>query len=247
MALQNVDLTLRQGAWNQGIYEVSTVPKEHLGTLRISSTGEKYRYASFNATIPGGNLCEQVPDGDANMVAQAAPTVAIAAKTFTFTPGGAVTYGDNELQGGSVMTTEGTGLGQIRRIAGNVAESAGTVLPIILEEGFAVATSTADTKMSVYPSEYRKVIKAATITNPIVGIAVGTVAALNWGWLQTAGLCCCLVTGTPALGAYVIANATDGSVGIADDDVAVGSQIVGVIKNTAGATGKYYPVWLLIE
>lgn len=238
---------LRQDAWNHGTYEVSTVGKEPFGALRIGWDGSKYRYASFNAVIPGGNLCEQVPDGDANMVAQAMPTIAIGAKTFTFTPGGAVTYAENELQGGYVMTTEGTGLGQIRRIAGNTAEAAGTVLPIELEEGFAVATDTADTKGSVYPSQYRLVIKAATITNPVVGVAVATQAAGQYGWLQTAGLSCVLVTGTPALGSYVIANATDGSVGIAAASIARTSQIIGVIVNTAGATGKYYPVMLLME
>lgn len=247
MAMANVDIILKQGGWNQGIYEVSVVPKEPYGTFRITGDGGKYRYAGFNATIPGGNLCEPVPDGDANMVAQTAPTIAIGAKTFTFTPGGNVDYGDNELQGGSFMVTAGTGLGQIRRIAGNVAEAAGTVLPIILEEGLTVATDTTDSKGSIYPSVYRQVIKAATITNPVVGITVGTVAALTWGWVQRGGLSCCLIAGTPALGAYLIANATDGSLGIADDDVAVGSQIVGVVVNTAGAAGKYYPVWLLLE
>ena len=77
-----------------------------------------------------------------------------------------------------VMVTEGTGLGQIYEIEGNVAEVAGTVLPITLVEAMVTATNTANSKGSVYPSIYRSAIVAATITNPVIGVSI------NPWWLQ---------------------------------------------------------------
>ena len=53
------------------------------------------------------------------------------------------------------------------------------------------------------------------------------------------------MTGTPAIGEMVIANATDGSLGTSA--MAKTSPFVGVIVHTAAATGKYYPVMLTLD
>jgi hypothetical protein len=236
---------IKKTSWAQGIYDVSVVQLEQLGNLRILDDGRKFRYAKAAGTVGNGKALEATYDADANMVAQAPPTIAIGAVAFTFVPGGNVTYLENELAGGFVITTEATGLGQTYKIAGNTAEIAGTSLPITLEDPFVTATDTANTKMSVYPSVYSAAIIAATITNPILGIATQPLAAGDFAWIQTSGPCACLIAGTPAIGSYVIANATDGSLGIGA--MAVSSPLVGVVINTAGATGKYYMVDLKID
>jgi hypothetical protein len=236
---------LKKTAWNQGVQEVSTYQQEELGAFRLLNDGRGYRYCRANATITAGKAIEAVDEADANMVAQALPLIAIGDKTFTFTPGGNVTYAEDALRGGWFIVTEGTGAGQTYKIAGNVAESVGTVLPIILEEAVVTATDTATSKGTISRSAYMDVIVAATITKPILGIATTALAAGNYAWIQTKGYCACLITGTPAIGSDIIANATDGSLGIGAE--AVTSRVIGRCVQTAGATGKYYMVDLQID
>ncbi|MHA2163012.1 MAG: hypothetical protein ACXABF_11365 [Candidatus Thorarchaeota archaeon] len=236
---------LKKTAFSQGVNEVSTVQQERLGTLRILEDGRKFRYASINATIGAGKAVEAVAEGDANLIAQALPTIAANAKSFTFTPGGAVTYIENYFADGYAQVSEGTGLGQQWQIAGSGAEVAGTVLPIQLYEGVQTATDTTDSKGSVFPNPYHLVILAATITNPVMGIATQDLVAARFAWLQTGGHAVALITGTPAIGVYLIANATDGSLGIRAG--AETSFHVGYVIGVAGATGKYYPVMLTID
>ena len=236
---------LKKTAWSQGIYEIATYQKEELGALRILNDGRMFRYMKSAATIAAGKAIEATDEADSNLEAQGLPTIAVGAKTFTFTPGGAVTYVDDYFRGGWLVITEGTGLGQTYKIAGNVAEAAGTVLPIILEDAIVTATDTANSKGSVYPSTYLRGIVAATITNPVLGIATQPLSALDYAWIQTRGPCACLIAGTPAIGSYIIANATDGSLGISS--MAVSSPLVGVVIGTAGADTKYYMVDLKID
>jgi hypothetical protein len=236
---------LKKTAFSQGVNEVSTVQQEKLGTLRILEDGRKFRYASINATVGAGQAAEMVVEGDANIIAQTLPTIAAEAKSFTYTPGGNVTYIENYFADGYCSVSEGTGAGQQWQIAGSGAEVAGTVLPIQLTEGIQTATDTTDSKGSIFPNPYHLVILAATITNPVLGIATQDLVAARFAWLQTGGHAVALITGTPAIGSYLIANATDGSLGVSS--MAATSFHVGYVCSVAGATGKYYPVMLTID
>lgn len=237
---------LKQASWAQGIYEVSSTQLERLGTLRILRDGRKFRYMQSGAAITIGKAVEGSAITVANLTAQALPTTSAAALTLTYTAGGAVTYVANYFRDGYLQVTEGTGLGQNLAIEASGAVAAGTEIALTLQDALPVALNNADSKGTLMSSAYNYGITAATITNPIIGItqyAFG--AAARFGWVQTGGPAVALITGTPAIGSYLIAHATNGSLGVSS--MAATSYHVGFVFAVAGATGKYYPVWLTID
>ena len=236
----------KTSGWAQGIHESSAVQLERIGALRILDDGRKFRYCRSGAAVTIAKAIEASAVTEASLTAQAPPDIAIGAFTFTYTPGGNVTYITNYFQNGFVSVSEGTGVGQILRIEGNEAEAVGTVLPITLAEAPYVAIENASAKMTVMANEYCYGITAATITNPVIGVQVVAAGAGNiYTWVQTGGPAVCLITGTPAIGSYLIANATDGSLGI--NSMAASSFHAGYVATVAGANGKYYPVVLTID
>ena len=236
----------KTSGWAQGIHESSTTQLERIGALRVLDDGRKFRYCRSGAAVTIAKAVEASGITEANLTAQSLPSIAIGAYTFTYTPGGAVTYAENFFQNGYLQVSEGTGVGQNLSIEGNAAEVAGTVLPITLREPPYVAIDTADAKGTLIANEYSYAITAATITNPVIGLQQVAAGAANvYSWVQTGGVAVALITGTPAIGSYLIANATDGSLGVSS--MAATSFHVGYVASIAGATGKYYPVVLTID
>jgi hypothetical protein len=241
-----MSLPFKQGSWAQGIYEQSDVQLEKPGALRILEDGRKFRYACSGAAVTVAKAVEGSDIVVANGTAQGLPTISANALSFTYTWGGAVTYVQDYFMNGFVQVTEGTGLGQNLLITNSAAVSAGTTAVIRIADPLLTATDTANSKGTIMSNEYRYVITAATITNPVLGLQVVAASAANkWGWVQTGGPAVALITGTPAIGSYLIANATDGSLGVSS--MAATSFHVGYVATVAGATGKYYPVVLTID
>jgi len=237
---------MKTSGWAQGIHETSAVQLERIGALRTLDDGRKFRYSRSGAAQDVGKALEASAVTEANITAQNMPTVNAGAFTFAYTAGGNVTYRTNYFQNGYLTISEGTtGTGQCLRIEGNEAEDTGTALPITLAEAPYVTINT-DALGTICASPYVYTITAATITNPVIGVCVVVAAAAEvYTWVQTRGHACALIAGTPAVGEFLIPNATDGSLGTSA--MAKTSQNAGFVDSVAGANTKYYPVFLTID
>jgi len=227
---------------------VSSATEIHrLGTRIVSADGRVFRYAKAGATLVAGNVLQSsaiVP----NHLANTAPVVAIGATSFAYTPGNtagaANLYADGFLQ---VDTTPGNGY--TYGVSGHGAITASTAFTLNLKDPIQVALTT-DSRIGLIANPYKNVIQfpVTTATGSLVGVATYIIASGECGWIQTWGLCSVLTTGTPALGAAVLAPGT--VAGAAQVIVAAGNLIVGqTIGNMAqvGVDGKNNWVMLRIS
>lgn len=139
----------------------------------------------------------------------------------------------NELSGGYLYVVEGTGLGQMVKIASNTAASTTSAIVINTEDPFTVATST-DSRFTLIVNPYGSlngtdntthgiiVTPSTTLTGFAIGvcmypIAASTTTAPNYGFIQTKGPIAVL----------------------GSDTSAVGTEIMVPVSGTAGATAAY--------
>lgn len=156
----------------------------------------------------------------ANHTGLTVATAAIGATAITVTLGGtAVTA--NQYQGGYVVISAGTGIGQTLRIASHPAQTStsGTVV-LTLEDALSVATLVSDSKGSLtlnpYGSQYGAtfttsgcVVSPTTATGPTIGVTLYPIPAtsatvLSYGYIQTRGPVACLNDSTTAIGLDVM-------------------------------------------
>lgn len=172
--------------YNQGLYEVSSVKKERLGTLRVLDDGRAFVYAKAGANISAGLFCAAAittpVHEDTVTVAHPAGT-----KRVVVTASGVTA---NQFEDGYLIVTEGTGAGEMYKIKANTATGgAGTgKIYVYLYEGLATAWDTSDTDVDLYPNPYNGVIPNPTDAQQLpVGVAVRSVSSGYYFWLQVAG------------------------------------------------------------
>jgi len=156
-------------------------------------------------------------------------TAAIGATQVTATLGGtAVTA--NQYQGGFLVISAGTGIGQTLRIASHPAQTStsGTVV-LTLEDPLKVATLTSDSKGSLVLPQYGSangvdvrtsgcVVSPVTATGPTIGVTVSPIAAStsaipSYGFIQTNGPVAVLNDANTAIGLDVMpSSGTAGAV-----------------------------------
>lgn len=116
----------------------------------------------------------------------------------------------NKYQGGYLITTGGTGLGQTYRIIGNTATGTPVSgnLRIQLNEALSSAI-TANTGVIIVPSMFTDLTVTATTSAQVTGVLMTTTTSVNlWAWVQTHGICGCAedATNTITAGQQVIVS-----------------------------------------
>ncbi len=166
--------------------------------------------------LVAGNLIQGPVKIGANHSGLTVATAAIGATQLTVTLGGtAVTA--NQYQGGFIVISAGTGIGQTFRIASHPAQSSGSgTVVLTLEDAVKVATLASDSKgvleLNPYGSQNGAAIATSgcvvcpvTLTGPIIGVSVtpipaSTTTAASYGFIQTKGVVGCLNDATTAIG-----------------------------------------------
>jgi len=148
---------------------------------------------------------------------------------------GATAVTANQYAGGYVNANDGTGEGQLLRIASHPAADASAAVVITLEDNPAVALVGATTEVSLIPNPYNGVIvNPTTFTNAPAGANPTALAASAYGFLVTRGPVSLLGDATaPVVGTAVAASAaTAGAVGDVPyaTDVLTGSVIGNAIQ-----------------
>lgn len=167
----------------------------------------------------------------------------------------------NKYQGGYLVTTGGTGVGQTYRIVGNTATGTpnSTDMYIQLAEALQVALTPA-TGTIIVDSMFTDLAATATSAPQVTGVLMATTTSTNlWAWVCTRGIAGCTedattntpVAGVPVVpsinlaGAYTaVTNATATSLGAG---LAAG-PVVGYVRTVAGGTKNRQGVlYLTIE
>lgn len=174
--------------------------------------------------LVSGVLVQSPASIGANHTGLTLSTAAIGATQITATLGGtAVTA--NQYQGGFLVISAGTGIGQTLKIASHPAQTStsGTVV-LTLEDPLSVATLTSDSKGSLTLPQYGSqngtnvqtsgvVVNPTTQTGRIIGATVYPIPASSttvptYGWIQTSGPVGVLNQGTTAISLDLMPSAS---------------------------------------
>lgn len=162
---------------------------------------------------------------------------------------GATAVTANQYQGGYLAIVDGTGEGQLLKIASHPAADASATCKFTLEDGWTTAPVAATSEVSLIPATGNAlIITPTTPVNTIFGLSMYDVAAGSYGFFLVQGIGNALSDATtPAVGCAISwSAATAGAVGATPY---AGNVLTGnVIGYTAilGVSAEYRPVYMNI-
>lgn len=241
---------------------VDSAPRYPAGYLVERADGSRFRYCHVGTATNSGLLVGPTTSSagatyGAGIVVTPASATAVQSE-YPILPGQVGSHyvqftiasiAANKYQGGYLITTGGTGLGQTYRIVGNTATGTpnSTDLYIQLAEALQVAVS-ASTGTIIVGSMFTDLAASATSASQVTGVLMATTTSSNlWAWVCTHGVVGCLedptssvpVAGVPVCcslnqsGAYQAIGTATATVQLAG----ITSQpIVGYVRTIAGGT-----------
>lgn len=224
------DITVAGTANTAGVFGDTAI----LGCLATTGDGRYFRYVLAGATaLVPGKLQQSSAEvtGNENL---ACAVAAIGATSITTTS--TVTVTANQLTGGTVQVTTGTGVGYNYQIGTHPAATS-AVLTFNIVDPIIVALDTTS-RLDLTPSPFANVIvNPTTATGTIVGVAVAATPATFYGWIQTKGPANVLAQGTIVVGEEVGASSTTAGAIVATSGVLadVGYAINGIATTEYGA------------
>ena len=242
--LKGEAVTLGQDAFRSSADQI-----HDLGARGRDWAGRYYRYVLAGASdLVAGNVV-QSPAVTTAHLANTPPAVAIGDTSFTYTPG-AATGTANEYAGGllQVDTTPGNGYSYAVEKHPAIASATAFTLNLRTDDAVQVALTTSS-RVGLHHSPWRGVIQmpATTATGLAVGIATYIITTAQYGWIGTWGYFPVLISGTPALGAAVVApSGTAGAAVVMDTTVLVTAQLVGYMLQI-GVSGKNNMVFVKLH
>lgn len=214
---------------NTDLFTHGTTKLEQLGARGVTADGRRFVYvqADASAGLAAGQLgvAAAANANAANQSLASNSLTAVGTKTLVVSVAGAIAadaYAD-----GLLIVRDGTGKGQTLRVNGNTAAAGAGTITVSLADGVVTALSTADTKIDLL-APYAGVVASTTAATPR-GVPLVTLAAAEYGWVQTHGIAAVLSNGAIAKAAAVkqstavagavaaTAAATDFAIGIAPE------------------------------
>lgn len=234
-------------------------PQHTLGAIGYTADGRKFRYVGVQAsaggatgqpvgaTLVSGNLVQSTPQITAHQNMAPSAATAVGDTTLTVTLGAVAAYA-NQYAGGYMCVSTGPGNGYAYLVKSHPAAALSATLVITLSDPIKVVTSTAS-RMDLIQNAYQGVVaNPTTATGAPVGVAVNPIASatdgtINYGWVQSFGVCSGLVRTTTAIGgAYMPSVTTAGSM----ETATAGTPVVGSAI-AVGTTGKNSAIFLTID
>ena len=230
----------------------NTTKKRSLGTILELPDGREFKYVlNGSGAITSGKLASSaamIGNHDMDLTTAAA---SVGDTSITVTLGGTAATKD-QYADGYIYTNDGTGEGQIYRIASNPAADSSATLAVTLASNDAVSValdSTTESGLAVNP--YSGIVVSPTsVTNRTLGVTATDIAANAYGFVQTKGLASVLVSGTVVAGEPLrVAGATTAGAAMALDRDGSGEneQEIGVVHNVVAVTTDYCLAFLNID
>lgn len=234
-------------------------PTQKLGEVGFTNDGRMFRYVGVypssggatgvptGATLVSGNLIQSTPQLTTHQNLTPSAATAVGDTTLTVTLGATAAYA-NQYSGGYMCVSTGPGNGFAYLIKSHPAAAQSATLLLTLSDAIKVVTSTAS-RMDLIQNAYLGVIQnPTTATGAPVGVAVNPIASptdgtINYGWIQSYGVCSGLVRTTTAIGAaYMPSTTTAGTM----ETATAGTPVVGSAI-AVGTTGKNSAIFLTID
>jgi hypothetical protein len=177
-------------------------------------------------------------------------TAGVVGDMFLKLTNGTTVLTGGEMTGGiayvSVNSATGTNLGQEYTITGNSAAGNGGALTVYIDRPLRTALTVSTSKVTLKPSPYNGVLQAiaTTLTNVPVGVAIFPIAASQYGWIQTKGLCSVLADSTSIIAGSAVTGAS-GTAGAVTLQVAGFPGVGSALR--AASSGKPLPVMLRLD
>ena len=241
---------MKRAGFAQGIMAISSTKKEEIGTLRITQDGRKFRYAKAGSSALSAGLMSMANQPNAQQINVSVAAAAIGDKDVTLTITYAEAIAENALAGGYLQINQGTGEGIQYQIESNPAFASGdTTLNVALKDPIKVALeASASSEASLIPSPWYGTEETETEENIPVGIPPVAVTGDYYYWSQTGGIAIALVHGTPGVGTMLTTSSMPpGGLRAMLATVDVDQPLVAKMYVTAGISGEYKPVQLLID
>lgn len=214
---------------NTDLFTHGATKLEQLGARGVTADGRRFVYVQSDASagLAAGQL-GVAPAANSNTANQSLGTnslTAVGTKTLVVAVAGAVSA--DAFADGLLIVRDGTGKGQTLRVNGNTASAGAGTITVSLADGVVTALSTADTKVDLL-SPYAGIV-ASTTASVSRGVPLVTLAAGEYGWVQTHGVAAVLSNGaitkatpvkqsTAVAGAVAaVAAATDFAIGAAPE------------------------------
>lgn len=230
-----------------------------LGTIGYTADGRKFRYVGVypsaggatgvptGATLVSGNLIQSTPQLTTHQNLTPSAATAVGDTQLTLTLGATAAYA-NQYSGGYMCVSTGPGNGFAYLIKSHPAAALSATVLVTLSDSIKVVTSTAS-RMDLIQNSYLGVIQnPTTATGAPIGVAVNPIASatdgtINYGWIQSYGVCSGLVRTTTAIGAaYMPSVTTAGSM----ETATAGTPVVGSAI-AVGTTGKNSAIFITID
>ena len=232
---------------NTQITDHSTSKQETLGARGQTADGRRFVYAlsDSSAGLAAGKLgvAAAVTANHVNRSLDSTSPVAVGS-TYVVVSVGATAVTADQYADGYLIVRDGTGKGQALRISGNASvSSAGGAVRVQLADPVAITLSTSDSKVDL-ASPFSGVVASTTLSRAI-GVPLVTLAAGEYGWLQTNGTAAVLSDGVITKGYEAVqSTSVAGAVTISAGNAAT-SQGVGVAPEATVDT-KYTGIKLNI-
>ena len=204
------------------------------------SDGRIFRFTEMGGTVGVANKMYEAGAGPADwdtMAVQAA--VAAGASAIPYTNGGSTALVADDLENGYIIVESAAALGHAYNIKSHGAAATGATVTATLDDNQTVqAALTTSHKVTVSKNLYKDVVITpdATGLSNIAGVPSCIIAADTWGWVQTKGVCSCLLVGTVVLANPLILGANAGSIGPAATQTTTATTIVGYCIEVAPTT-----------
>lgn len=234
-------------------YTTSSIGPDHeYGAYVQTNFGrDAYRYAlAGGSNISRGKL-ELAAAPIANHQAQTIDSTslsAIGSKHLILGNGGtAAALG--EYDQGTIVITNGTGLGQRLPVLHNQAATSAQTIGVDLDTPLQTAIVAGTTKYALVHNPYNAVVEAASATRTAAGVPLVSVTASQYCFLQTKGIAAVLIGSAATLGSRLISDgSTAGAVTDNTDVTAPQTEVqVGSASIMAGTTADYDPIVLSIN
>lgn len=210
-----------------GLYDEESAQSSVLGQRKYFEDGRTFRYSHFVAASAQGKVCAQdisvsgfasIDGKFTDSAGSAKDDYTTTDDTFYLTDTDTFSTADvaDVYAGGYLAITDAAGEGYNYRIKSNDLGTAAGLMKIVLHDNLEAALDS-ETSCQITGNMYRNLRLATAATdNLVAGVTANNMTIAYYGWLQTWGICNCLVDASAGtIASSAIAVLSDGVAGAA--------------------------------
>lgn len=249
----NISALLGTGAVAVDTLSFTSDQKHPLGTVAVDRCGRVFRYTQAGGVdiVPGKLYQSAVAIPFHLALTAVAEAIGAGSQTdpIVVTPG-ATGGAANLYAEGTLVISDGTGVGYCYRVSGHPAITASVAFNLYLDPDDRIAVALDSTsRYGLIHNPWKNVLVTPTTnTGLIIGVGVSLLTTVYYGWVQSRGPAAVLINGTPSVTAPVANSVT--TIGAVDiwttAAAAVAVTPVGRMMQT-GVSTKYNQVFLTID